>query len=420
MKRFLAVLLLVLLAPALRAQAGANTNEPPNEWIDADTGHRVIRLSTEPGSQSFYFNVNPFTPDGKKMVFTSPTGICAIDLSTRKIEKIVEGQRLRPIMVGRKTGQVYYSQRTKVFAADLENKETRKIAELPFGHRVSAVNSDETLLAGTTVIMDENQAKEAQAREEAMVANSDSARKNRNRNLEQRYNDRLPMELFFYNVKTGEINKFNRCNDWLNHLLFSPTDPSLLMFCHEGPWHKVDRIWLIHSDGAGMTNIHKRTMNMEIAGHEFWGADGQTAWYDLQTPRGEDFWVAGYNVASGDRTWYHLERDQWSVHFNVSPDGKLFCGDGGSEGMVAHAGNGKWIYLFRPELVRDDAGAGIDKKGLIKPGVFRWERLVNMSKHDYALEPNASFTPDMKWIVFRSNMFGPSYVFAVEVAKAQK
>ena len=34
------------------------------------------------------------------------------------------------------------------------------------------------------------------------------------------------------------------------------------------------------------------------------------------------------------------------------------------------------------------------------------------------LEPNVSFTPDQKWVVFRSNMFGPTYVFAVEVAKA--
>ena len=227
------------------------------------------------------------------------------------------------------------------------------------------------------------------------------------------------MELFFLDVQSGETKKFVRSNDWLNHLLFSPSDPNLLMFCHEGPWHKVDRIWLIRPDGSHLANIHKRTMNMEIAGHEFWSADGQTAWYDLQTPRGEDFWVAGYNVASGDRTWYHLERDEWSVHFNVSPDGKLFCGDGGSEGMVAHAQNGKWINLFYPQLVPDDAGNNIDKKGLVKPGVFRREKLVNMAKHDYLLEPNATFTPDMKWIVFRSNMFGPSQVFAVEVAKAR-
>jgi len=55
---------------------------------------------------------------------------------------------------------------------------------------------------------------------------------------------------------------------------------------------------------------------------------------------------------------------------------------------------------------------------LIQTGVFHSEKLVNMAKHDYALEPNVNFTPDGKWIVFRSNMFGPTHVFAVEVAKA--
>ena len=42
---------------------------------------------------------------------------------------------------------------------------------------------------------------------------------------------------------------------------------------------------------------------------------------------------------------------------------------------------------------------------------------MNMSKHNYRLEPNVSFTPDQKWVIFRSNMYGPTYVFAVEVAK---
>lgn len=54
---------------------------------------------------------------------------------------------------------------------------------------------------------------------------------------------------------------------------------------------------------------------------------------------------------------------------------------------------------------------------LIDAGIFRAERLVNMSKHDYRLEPNVTFSPDMKWIIFRSNMPGPVHVFAVEIAK---
>jgi oligogalacturonide lyase len=36
----------------------------------------------------------------------------------------------------------------------------------------------------------------------------------------------------------------------------------------------------------------------------------------------------------------------------------------------------------------------------------------------YQLEPNVTFTPDDKWIVFRSNMHGATHVYAVEVAMA--
>ena len=61
----------------------------------------------------------------------------------------------------------------------------------------------------------------------------------------------------------------------------------------------------------------------------------------------------------------------------------------------------------------------VDDKAFVRPGVLHAERLVNMSKHQYRLEPNVSFTPDQKWVVFRSNMFGATYAFAVEVAKAQ-
>ncbi len=110
-----------------------------------------------------------------------------------------------------------------------------------------------------------------------------------------------------------------------------------------------------------------------------------------------------------------MQRNEWSIHFNVTRDGTLFCGDGGDEGQVAHAPDGKWIYLFRPELI---ANRGLDDKSFVRPGVFHAERLVNMSKHQYRLEPNVSFTPDQKWVVFRSNMFGATYAFAVEVAKS--
>lgn len=392
------------------------------EWIDPDTGHRIVRLSREPGSESFYFNINAFTPDGKLMAFTTTNGICTLDLATRRIETIVDGDHLHIISVGHKTGTIFFSQRTNIFSANPYTKETRKLFTLPRNTRVSAVNADETLLAGTITMLTEEQQKLEDEREKSLASNSDSERKSKARNLQERFDKHYEMELFFLNIQTGEMKTFNQCNDWLNHLLFSPTDPNLLMFCHEGPWHQLDRIWTIRADGSDLKLIHQRTMAMEIAGHEFWSHDGKTIWFDLQTPRGEDFWVAGYNVATGERTQYHLQRNEWSVHFNVSPDGKLFSGDGGSPGMVAHAPDGQWIYLFHPEMLRDNSGTNIDSSMLIKPGVFHSEKLVNMNAHNYSLEPNATFTPDMQWLIFRSNMHGTNnvHIYAVELKKADQ
>ena len=118
--------------------------------------------------------------------------------------------------------------------------------------------------------------------------------------------------------------------------------------------------------------------------------------------QGKEFWLAGLVLATGEKIRYKVAREHWSVHVNASPDGKLFAGDGGGPRSVAAPGNGQWIYLFRPHDGKLDA-----------------ERLVDLSKHDYQLEPNVTFTPDQKWIVFRSNMHGATHVYAVEVAKTR-
>lgn len=408
LSRTLAFSLLAMTSPLL----GQNETkaEPPASWIDKDTGHRVLRLTREPGSASLYFNQNGWTAGGKKLVYTTPDGISVLDLATRQARRVVEG-RVRLIEAGRKTQRVYYIRESAVFYTDIDSAETRKIADLPRRGSISTVNADETLLAGTYI---EGEGRDYRGNRAAQTHPLDQPR-SKGQMMEERWAARLPMGLFTIDIKTGETRTIHRSRDWLNHLLFSPTDPGLIMFCHEGPWHKVDRLWIIRTDGSGLKKIHARTMAMEIWGHEFWSADGRTIWYDLQTPRGEDFWLAAYNVATGARTWYHLQRNEWSIHFNVSRDGKLFCGDGGDPGQVARAPDGQWIYLFRPELIPN---RGIADPAFIQPGVLRAERLVNMSRHGYRLEPNVSFSPDQKWVVFRSNMFGDTYVFAVEVERS--
>jgi oligogalacturonide lyase len=465
--------LLATLALTVSARlSAAETPSPPTDWVDPDTGHRIVRLSTEPGTASLYFNQNAYTPDGKKLIVTSPSGLSTIDLATRQIDLIVPGE-VRVIVAGRKTGDIYYTKREEgavyVYAATIATKAIRRIAQLPRGG-VSSINADETLMlgvftegqtgpgnnpgggarrsAGSTPPSAASASTPASAAPPTGMTNTSASQPNNGGanptfqgNYSAKWPDGTPMSyadakdlslhnrlmairqgppqvIFTVSIATGEIKEIFKEREWIGHLQFSPTDPQQLMFCHEGTWHELDRIWLLRTDGTGLTKVHTRTMNMEIAGHEFFSADGRTVWYDLQTPRGEDFWVAGYDISTARRTWYHLQRDEWSVHFNVSPDGRLFAGDGGDAEMVARARDGKWIYVFRPETIPDVAGVrNPDSAHLIATGRFQSERLVNMARHNYLLEPNVSFTPDMKWIVFRSNLHGVVHTYAVEIAK---
>lgn len=74
----------ILLAPVAALFAEA----PPTSWIDPDTGHRVVRLTTEPGSASLYFNQNGYTADGTRLVYTTPDGISTLNLETREARQV--------------------------------------------------------------------------------------------------------------------------------------------------------------------------------------------------------------------------------------------------------------------------------------------------------------------------------------------
>ncbi|WP_075792153.1 oligogalacturonate lyase family protein [Massilia putida] len=410
--------LVVLAAAGIGSRAYADMI--PSTWVDKDTGHRVWRLTPEPESASLYFNYTAISPDGRWMVYNAADGIHGLDLASRKTKLLVpnHGDRMaaRTIAVGRKTNAVFYlsddpaTKVTSINRVDFDTGARRKLVDVPAGYKIDSINADETLAAGTYEVRGG-----ARARQEAPGGPLDQPR-NKGEMMERRLAARIPLVLFTLDLRTGKATRLLESTDWINHLLFSPTDPSLLMYCHEGPWQKVDRIWTIRTDGSANTLIHHRTMAMEIAGHEFWGQDGKTVWYDWQYPKGATFYVAGYDLETGQRTAYQLERNDWSIHFNVSSDGSLFAGDGGDPGQVAHAPDGEWIVLLKPQSLLGQGA--INDKGFWQPGVFKPERLVNMAQHDYHLEPNVRFTPDKKMVVFRTNMFGPTYVLGVDVDKA--
>jgi oligogalacturonide lyase len=424
--------LAILVGSTAGEAAGAAS--APVEWIDPATGHRVVRLSDEPGTHSLYFHQNSITPDGRFVIVSGPSGISAIEIATRRSSVLVPGKDL-PLFVGRKSGLVYYahtigagvSQQStpEIFAISATGGESRRVAKIAHG-MIGSINADETLLLGVSAERDfavETGPREsrfdntyAQTGPDGKPLSFADAKEWR---LKARAEAKIPMELFTVDLNSGEQRTIHRATDWLNHVQFSPTDPQLLMFCHEGPWHGLDRIWSMRIGDERPRLVHRRSMNMEIAGHEFFDNSGLRIWYDLQTPRGEVFWLASTDQDGRNRQWFNVERNNWSVHYNMAPNGQYFAGDGGDAQMVAHAADGKWLYLLRPETIANVAGiAAPNASELITPGRMRAERLVDLGAHDYRMEPNVFFTPDSKWVVFRSNMSGDAQVYMAEVAKA--
>src|SRR5664280_3774405 len=134
---FALVLALLPLPLACLAQTTPGGPMPPRSWVDKDTGHRVWRVSDEPNSGGFYFNVNAYTSDGKQMIYTAPDGIHVMGMATRTTKLLVANPprpsdakgpmypgMLHALVAGYKTNSVFYTKTdpatgvTSVYKAD--------------------------------------------------------------------------------------------------------------------------------------------------------------------------------------------------------------------------------------------------------------------------------------------------------------
>ena len=396
----------------------------PKDWIDGDTGHRVVRLTGDAGGSTLYFHDNAFSPEGDRLIFNTPDGIAIVDVAkigTDVARAAVIAPRTRGGYFARRTREIYYndSPRGAVVAVNVDTTRTR---DVPYARGL--INATETLSVvknanatdpdGThprpparTLVPQLQRMFPGKKMEDLTPDQQFSVAKEDG--LAARAVNPTLQSFVFTNLRSGQTTETGSQYGDLNHMQFNPVDPNLLLYCHEGAWHELDRTWTIRTDGSQMRLMHKRAMDMEINGHEWWSWNGKTVWFDLQTPRSQDFWIAGVDMDSGRTTRYHLQRSWWGVHFNSSRDDSMFASDGGDASQVAYATDGMWINLLRVQ----------------SNGTLARETLVNMSRHNYVtgrggVEPNAHVTPDKKWVIF-TGQFAPGqrHVYAVAIDKGQ-
>lgn len=384
------ILLSAILVLFLNSLLKAVNNE--DKWIDKHTSFKVVRLSRIDGNNTgLYFHQKAFTESGDKMIFRGDYGYYSVDMNSLKVTQLTDKTKTA-VVVAPKRREIfcYNNKENTVEKVNIDTLKVDTIAKLPWhvsGLTPFSIDVNENILAAAF-----------------SEGSEEYYKKPRSEWFISIFEAKLLNKLFTVDIDSGEIKVIHETNSWLGHVQFSPVDSNLIMFCHEGPWEKLQRIWLINKENGKLRKVHPSNVDGQVekhwVGHEFWDPNGDEIWYDFRTPFvGGDYFLACTNIVTGHEFRYNLRNEWFSYHYNISHEGKLFAADGCGEEYPGSTSEGRWIYLFKRR------GSELEPT-----------KLVSLKNHDYTkCEPCVQFSPDDKWVVFTSNMSGSKQVYGVQI-----
>ncbi|MEA3400630.1 MAG: oligogalacturonate lyase family protein [Armatimonadota bacterium] len=202
-------------------------------------------------------------------------------------------------------------------------------------------------------------------------------------------------------TRSGEAMAVWGERNWISHVVIHPTDPDLILFCHEGGWHVSQRMWTV--DAGEQRGRRARPLFRQHHGeaccHEYFTRDGDVGFQCNVTSSDE---ALAFNCfVRPDGTWLRqfLLPGPRPGHIQSNSDNTLVVGDCGyrspddPEGrafmsLIEHR-NGRGVVT---RLCRHDTS---------------WERQIS--------HPHPIFSPDDRWALFSSDRGGAGNVYMADV-----
>jgi len=176
-------------------------------------------------------------------------------------------------------------------------------------------------------------------------------------------------------------------NVLISHAQFCPGDSDLILYCHEGPWHKVQRMWLVRRDGTDCRPLYLQAHN-EGVGNAFWGDSGQTVYFTLHGGRApQGLWAISRSGGEPRCVLAGATR----AHGTVSPEEDIFVVD---------------------ELFGDRDHLWVAYKGSWEPTMLC---RTGSSWSNEMLHPHPRFLPTGKAVLFTSDRTGSGELYMVSV-----
>lgn len=187
--------------------------------------------------------------------------------------------------------------------------------------------------------------------------------------------------------------------EWISHVNTSPVDNDIVCFCHEGPWHLVQRTWIVNASTSEVWPIVETKRYLERAGHEFFTRSGRICTqYGRRKSPAHDWECADVfvNADGSNMVMYEYKPGPKPMHVQVDSTETYGVGDGAFIVGGPKDGN-NYISLIKYEN-------GLAKQKILCTHGTSWTK-----QHSH---PHPIWFPDDSKVLFTSDREGRCNIYA--------
>lgn len=391
---------------------------------DPITGVEVVRITDNKALYDRpYFTTPQFSRDGRHTIFVSDfthTSIVKnpdapaigkigfgelflLDIQKGEALQVTQGEAIKMghgahAMLSKDGNYAYFYSNEFLKSVDLRTLECKELMMVPFSYNFHSLTmTDDGRYIGFTVV------------EEVPLMTSQftdpfsgSAPGSRERFFKQ------PSSLVIrYDVEKQKGEVVTGGHDRITHTSFKPDDGDYMVFCHDGPWHLVQRMWTVRVSTDEVNPLVRQQKYLERVGHEFTTAKGRVgAQYSFRYKPDMNFFMnadilVDFDGKNEERFYYPYLRPE---HINVNYDETLAVGDRAMLTADMKDSN-KYIALIEYDCNYHKAHTNL----LCMHG-------TSGRKHAHS---HPVFTPDGSHVVFSSDKDGSLNIYMVEANMAK-
>jgi len=365
-------------------------------YKDKATGVTVARLSDCKGDTIHpYFTQNLMSDDGDIILLVSNrTGwwqLYRLNIPDGELIQLTEDADINPHApcLDGKHMKAYYWDGSFLKSVDLENYESELLYSVPEGFKPSilSISPDGRYIAFAYTER----------------IHTSTLRGRAYSNFLERMFQRPRSVVMLIDLKNEEAIPVWGEIAWISHVNICPVDPDIILFCHEGPWHLVQRMWIVRASTHEIWPLVKQKRYLERVGHEFFMRDGTVvAQYAIRTSPSSSDWKYYDIFVKPDGSGLRKYRYPYLPpgHIKTNSKGDMAVGDRGYPSRDFRDGH-SFISLIKYES---------DYTVSIKL-LCRHDTSWNSQK----THPHPIFTPDDKYVIFTSDREGVCNVYMAPV-----